>query len=86
MWGIAAGLIEFLYEAYLLDRWWNRITAGDDRSDGFIQATSQRYPGADRQIRARIPTSHTGEPKTERSYIEVEEVLRLYLNVEPRAL
>ena len=64
-----------------LDRWYNRLTAGDDRSDGVVQGASQVYPNAIRNFDAQDATSHTGETSTQRSYNEVQRVLTEALGV-----
>ena len=55
-WGAAAIAARVVWGFVSTDAWWNRITSGGDESDGFIQASSQRYPNATRNINAREPT------------------------------
>jgi len=79
--------LAFQFHMDQTDRWYHRITAGNQRTDGVVEGTSQVYPGVPaqgaplRNIQARTPTSHTGETRTERSYIEVRDVLRFDFGV-----
>ena len=82
LWETAAQLIEVVWEMYQIDAWWNTVALGNEPGDGVVQSSSQYYPGATRNIKARIPTSHTGETATRRSYDEVKDVLERNLNVE----
>ena len=87
-WGIVARLARFVYEMVMTDRWWNRISAGGERSDGIVQLPSQDYPGSRRSFSARSVrgstgvTSHTGQTHTERSYSTLERVLADELGVD----
>ena len=69
------------------DRWYNRITAGHDETDGVVQGASQVYPEFGgppdplRNFEAETPTSHAGETRTLRSYREIERVLTEELGV-----
>jgi hypothetical protein len=83
-WGLVQALVRFVYYAVMTDRWWNRVTSGGGRSDGFIQASSQWYPGAIENFVAEDATSHTGQTKTQRSYVEVERVLADFLGLDRR--
>ncbi|MEM6285988.1 MAG: hypothetical protein AAF845_02400 [Bacteroidota bacterium] len=83
-WGLAIRAGRFAYQLKSTDRWYNRITSYGDQSDGVVQGQSQVYPRAIRNFQAVNPTSHTGETRTERSYVEVERVLTDELGVQPR--
>lgn len=58
-----------------MDHVYNRITAGNDKTDGIVQGASQIYPNAIRNVSAANPASHAGETKTEGSATEVREIM-----------
>jgi hypothetical protein len=47
-----------------LDRFYDRLTAPGDRSDGIVQGSSQVYPNATRQYPIPGGDSHVGENKS----------------------
>lgn len=49
------------------DRFWDRLTAPGDRSDGIVQGTSQVYPAATRQYPISKGDSHVGENKSDKT-------------------
>ena len=83
-WGLAAFLLKVTLELEQTDRWWKRITSGNDRTDGVVEGVSQVYPNAIRNVTARDPASHAGEIDTQRSYNEIHAVLRDDLEVVER--
>ena len=76
-WAFAAALYRAAYELDRADRWYNRVTAGSDFTDGIVEGASQIYPGLAPQFnfRAADPTSHLGETNTRKSYDPLESVL-----------
>jgi hypothetical protein len=67
------------------DRWWTRITVGNDEGDGVVPYRSQVYPG--QQVvnyRAVDPVSHTAEADTRLSARSIRRVLELNVGVEVR--
>ncbi len=47
------------------DRFWDRLTAPGDRTDGIVQGSSQLYPNATRQYPISKGDSHLGENKSD---------------------
>ena len=66
------------------DRWWTRITVGNDQGDGVVPYASQVYPRATFNYRAPNPVSHTAEVDTRRSALSVRDVLRDRVGVSSR--
>lgn len=76
-WGVAVRLFRAAYEMDRTDRWYNRVTAGSNTTDGIVEGSSQKYPGIAEldNFRAVDPTSHLGETNTQKSYVELQRVL-----------
>lgn len=74
-WGVAAICARLASAIRNTQNWWDRITAGNQSSDGVVEGASQTYPGANFNFDAQTPTSHTGEIDTPRSYVEINKVL-----------
>jgi hypothetical protein len=82
-WGPTVALIRVAYTLDSADRWYRRITTGDDDTDGVVEGTSQDYPGANFNLEVPNPasTSHTGETNTLKSYDALDDILAGRLGV-----
>lgn len=65
------------------DRWWTRITIGDqETTDGIVPGPSQVYPNAIQNIKALGAASHTAQTDSRKSSEAIRDVLDEFVGVD----